>query len=196
MLPAFSALFNLDPLIRNKDVSGLHLKLSDEELDKTLEMFENLMEALKIDEGCENMILTNCQTLEFIVHLCRLYDKKVLSEEKNEKSDKPFYRSISHIYENYNKTIETKELLQIAQMSRTAYLNKFKRITGTSPGRFQLKLRAERSAELITETSMSISEISEMVGCYDTSHFSKMFLREYGVSPSDYRRKKREEKEQ
>ena len=84
------------------------------------------------------------------------------------------------------------ELSEIARMSRTAYTVKFKRVTGTSPGKFQSHYRVELAKNLLSETLLPISQIAAEVGCFDTSHLVRIFSSECGVTPTEYRRQRLE----
>lgn len=51
------------------------------------------------------------------------------------------------------------------------------------------RIRLNNSAKMIRESNDSISEIAEKIGYNNISAFSKSFLKEFGVSPQDYRLK-------
>jgi AraC-like DNA-binding protein len=46
----------------------------------------------------------------------------------------------------------------------------------------------QRAASLLTDSDMSISAICEQVGYPSPNNFRKMFLRYYGMTPSEYRK--------
>lgn len=48
-------------------------------------------------------------------------------------------------------------------------------------------VRMEKAKELLENPSLRISDISEMVGFMDLSHFSRVFKKLVGVSPNEYR---------
>ena len=47
----------------------------------------------------------------------------------------------------------------------------------------------EYSKLMLTDTKMNISEIANSLGVYDSLYFSRMFKKNTGVSPSEYRKK-------
>ncbi|WAH37903.1 bifunctional transcriptional activator/DNA repair enzyme AdaA [Alicyclobacillus dauci] len=65
----------------------------------------------------------------------------------------------------------------------------FKRLTGTTPADylFNKRLRAAKQA-LRTELYRTVTDIAIGVGFRSPSHFSTMFQRKTGYSPSDYRK--------
>lgn len=50
------------------------------------------------------------------------------------------------------------------------------------------KFRLTKAAELLTFTDMSVAEISSEIGINNPNNFCNIFLKEYGVSPSAYRK--------
>ena len=122
--------------------------------------------------------------------ICDIYEKNYLSNGKTFCEDESILKSISYVYENYNENISIDELLKIACMSRTSYLNKFKQITGSTPKQLQIQYKIFMSKTLLVQTNKSISEIAEEVNFYDLSHFKRVFTRQVGVSPNEYRKKR------
>lgn len=69
------------------------------------------------------------------------------------------------------------------------YLTKlFKREMGTTPSKYLMDLRLRSAMDwLRISGDSSISEIASMCGFRDPLHFSRVFRKKYGVSPSNYR---------
>ena len=59
---------------------------------------------------------------------------------------------------------------------------------GSTPAKHIKKVRLETACELITDDNMRISEIAYRVGICDYNYFSKIFKKEYGVSPTEYKK--------
>ena len=70
-----------------------------------------------------------------------------------------------------------------------AYLSRiFKQETGLSPVTYLLKLRIDKSRQLLRERpDLSIEQVSASVGLPDALYFSKQFKRFHGEAPSLYR---------
>ncbi|WP_240343086.1 AraC family transcriptional regulator [Paenibacillus sp. ALJ109b] len=84
--------------------------------------------------------------------------------------------------------------VSIEQMSASlgynrAYLSRiFKQETGLSPVTYLLKLRIDKSRQLLRERpDLSIEQVSASVGLPDALYFSKQFKRFHGEAPSLYR---------
>ncbi|MFB5678696.1 AraC family ligand binding domain-containing protein [Paenibacillus terreus] len=70
-----------------------------------------------------------------------------------------------------------------------AYLSRiFKKETGLSPVTYLLKLRIDKSRQLLRERpELSIEQVAASVGLPDALYFSRQFRRFYGQSPTEYR---------
>ena len=187
-LSAFSALFKIDPLMREKTTAKLHFRLTEEEIQLLTPRLESLTLHSKSSETV-NGIISNSEALIIIAELCSIYDKRAEIPLANDSDDAAFLSSIAYIYEAYGNKITLMELSRIARMSRNSYIAKFKRITGHTPARFLKLHRIEIAKQMLTDTTCSESEIALAVGCCDTSHLIKMFYTETGITPSEFRNK-------
>jgi Response regulator containing CheY-like receiver domain and AraC-type DNA-binding domain len=95
-----------------------------------------------------------------------------------------------YIEEHYNEALSLTQLADHFHFSYN-YLSTFlsENLT-TSFSEYVKTLRLARAKQLLTETDMNLSEISEAVGYSDLSYFSKLFKKEFQLAPSKYRRKK------
>lgn len=92
------------------------------------------------------------------------------------------------IEENLHRNIDAKDLSAVAQRSPAHFSRSFKQVFGEPPHAYVIKRRLERACHLMVTTSESLSEIALSVGLTDHAHLSKLFQREFGQSPSHWRR--------
>lgn len=71
--------------------------------------------------------------------------------------------------------------------SRLRYL--FKEQTGMSFRKYLQLVRMRRAKHLLETSFLNINEIARSVGIRDSSHFVRIFEREYGLSPGRYRKR-------
>jgi len=64
----------------------------------------------------------------------------------------------------------------------------FRAQVGVSPGAFLQQVRADRMAELLAATDMTVGEAGAAVGWADPAIASRSFKRRYGIVPRDYAR--------
>jgi len=91
--------------------------------------------------------------------------------------------------------IEThfREKFSLQKMADTLYVNgsyllrAFKKYKGYTPLAYHNLIRCERAKELLAHTGEEVSEIGEMVGFVTSAHFSHVFRKTEGCTPSEYR---------
>jgi len=186
-LSAYSTLFHIDPLMRERVSDDLHLRLN-ERLEEIYPFLEQ-MELIDNNPTVANCILSDSLATIVITKLCAFYSESHRFEPDGKVPDN-FVKSLSYIYEHYNEHIELDELVRMSNMSRTAFITRFKKVTGSSPIRFQAIRRVEIAKQMLADKNMTISSIATEVGCYDTSHFVRLFHQLTGMSPSEYRENK------
>ena len=72
-------------------------------------------------------------------------------------------------------------------VSRYYLAHAYKQVTGYSIKNYRMLCRIAEARELLTNTSLSVSQISEHIGFPDASNFSKYFKKKTGYTPSQYR---------
>jgi len=80
------------------------------------------------------------------------------------------------------------ELAQSVLMSQTQLFRKTKAILNRTPAIFIRSIRLEKSKELLADKDLSISEVANKMGFRDPSYFARAFQKEFGTSPSDFRK--------
>lgn len=81
-------------------------------------------------------------------------------------------------------------------ISRAQLHRKMKEITGISTGEFIRNLRLEQAARLIQEGKINVTQVAYSVGFNNQTHFSTVFKRHYGMTPTEYAEKsKHQDKE-
>ena len=71
----------------------------------------------------------------------------------------------------------------------------FESVTGI-PANFWITLSRKISKSLLTETSLSVSQVGESVGFVSSSHFSHIFRKTEGCTPSEYRKQHKPDDEE
>jgi len=73
----------------------------------------------------------------------------------------------------------------------TAY-RKIKALTGLSPGEFIRNFRLKHACQLLRSTTFTLNEIADRSGFSSASYLTRSFIKEYGQSPSEYRKQAQE----
>ena len=81
-----------------------------------------------------------------------------------------------------------KSLAREARMSRSAFALKFKTVLGQTPLEYLTRWRMYRAGAMIRSNNMSFLEVASAIGYGSESSFSRVFKREMGAAPREYRR--------
>jgi len=72
-------------------------------------------------------------------------------------------------------------------MSHAQLHRKVTALTGESVGKFVRAIRLSRAKELLKKSDLTISEIAYETGFSEPGYFTKVFSKEFNMSPSEYR---------
>ncbi len=90
----------------------------------------------------------------------------------------------AHLFSN----ISISELAVLSGRSLSAFKRDFLSYYKDTPANYLKAQKLIKAKELLGATDFSISEICYELGFSDNSHFTKLFKKEYCVTPSEYRR--------
>ncbi|ASI35609.1 AraC family transcriptional regulator [Exiguobacterium sp. N4-1P] len=99
-------------------------------------------------------------------------------------------RSLVYAHEHYADSLGIEDLATVARLSRYHFSRLFKKTVGMTPNHYITRLRVERAAALLTETSKTIDQIAKEIGYPNSNYFNKVFRKESSYSPSEFRKKK------
>ncbi len=91
-----------------------------------------------------------------------------------------------------NKYMENTNINSLAQnsgMSQRSFERRFKSATGDTPLIYLQRVRVEAAKKYLETDNQTFHEITYKVGYEDSSFFRKVFKKQTGLLPKDYRRK-------
>ena len=95
---------------------------------------------------------------------------------------------VQFINENMsNPDLKIDDIAVAMSMSRSVLYGKIKNAVGMKPIDFVRHIRIMRATELLCNTDETISSIAYSLGFSDPKYFSKVFKKEMGIIPSEYR---------
>ncbi len=95
--------------------------------------------------------------------------------------------AIDFICESPEKEFTLLELAALCHSSAFHFARSFTAKLGCAPFAFQRKSRLKKAQQLLVSTELSVEAISAYVGFQNATHFSRLFRREIGYSPREYR---------
>lgn len=104
------------------------------------------------------------------------------------KTDEGIQNAAAYLKERYAEKITVRELAKQAKTSESNFYASFKKHFACAPMEYLNGYRLSIAAALLSETDRRINEICYSVGIGDPLYFSRLFKKNYGVSPREYRR--------
>jgi AraC family transcriptional regulator len=98
-------------------------------------------------------------------------------------------RVVEFMHTNIDKQLGLKDLAECADLSLSHFSLQFRASTNQAPHQYMLRLRVERSKQLLRDSRLSVLDIGLEVGFRNQQHFATVFRNSVGVSPSVYRTK-------
>lgn len=86
-----------------------------------------------------------------------------------------------------DESISPSSIAEYVGVSKATLYRKFKEIIDKTPSEFVRGIRLKYAAKLLRTTKLTVSEIMFKCGFSNKSYFNREFLKQYGVSPKDYR---------
>ena len=118
-------------------------------------------------------------------------DQEAIEKSRISEHDSKFITRLNCIINEHisEPLIDTSELAEMLQISRSGLFRKIKALTGVTPNEYIIIYKLNRSVEMLKKGEMNISEVSYSLGFSSPSHFSNTFKNRFGVSPRNYLQK-------
>ena len=98
-------------------------------------------------------------------------------------------QAVQYFQEHYNQPLSIKEYAAAHNLSEGWFIQNFKQYTNSTPAQYLLSLRIHNAKVLLESTNYNVTEISNIIGYENPLYFSRIFKKQTGFSPSEYRKK-------
>ena len=116
------------------------------------------------------------------------FAEKVAQSKTPVSTDERMQKAIRYIQQNVNQHLTVGDVADYAGFSKSYFSAYFKKTLGFSVNAFILRCKLEEGRELLQYTDKSISTISEFLCFSSQSHFHTAFKKQFGMTPSEYRK--------
>lgn len=145
---------------------------------------EMILELQTCRVGYEELLSMYLQQIFVLIQRSRMDKRPVVSSHIQEEMG----MARRYFQEHYNEDINIEEYALSRNMSVSYFLKKFKEVTTKSPMQYILGIRINNAVSLLESTDYNVTEISTIIGYDNPLYFSRIFKKQKGVSPSDYRK--------
>ena len=185
--PGFHSLFVIEPHFIKTQGYQNKLKLGPREFSALESLINTAIKEYKTEEpGKKTLVLS--YFLQMVVELSRQYSKTE-THNSSDKIDGIAYAA-AHMETHYTEDVCMDDLLSLSHYSQRHFIRLFSEAYGVTPHRYLLQLRIKHACALLTETTLSMAEISSRCGFNDPNYFARIFKKYISVSPNSYRNNK------
>jgi AraC-like DNA-binding protein len=96
-------------------------------------------------------------------------------------------RAVHHLQAHLSEPADWRALASAFGVSYSTLRHVFAKQTGVPPARYHLSLRLDEAKRLLRETALPVLAVAEQAGFSDPNHFSALFARKAGCSPTRFR---------
>lgn len=151
-------------------------------------LYENVIDFASREKSGYQQIISS-----IVIHILGLVyykEKNELFKHNSETIDKINSARIlmkNHISETPDTILSPEDIASELNLGYTWFRRKFKEYTGVSPAQYMLQLKIIRAKELLSSTTLPVSEIAYTLGFESVGQFSTFFKKKESISPSVFR---------
>lgn len=165
------------------------ITLDDEEADFVKTTMNQMIKYNDSDDLCDEQMfrLLLCSLLTFFAKKTSketIYNDVVITD-----------KIVEYMENNFADDITLETLSRQFFVSKYEISRMFTRNVGISFVEYLTRIRIENSKKLLQETTLSITQISELTGFHSSSNFARVFKKLTGISPMSYRKENFNENE-
>lgn len=188
----FTASFSTTNIEMVSDLFGYGVKVKCEDEQIKL-FFKNIIDKRNSNERGKTLMLRGYLELilAYVINQVREEDMKQVKPvqvQQNHKKDNRAQLIVDYMLDHYAKDLSIEELSVMAGVSSATLRRLFRQHTGKSPSQFMLDIKMTIAAKKLLETDERISDIAYLIGIQDPNYFTRLFKKNFGVSPYNYRK--------
>ena len=144
-----------------------------------------------------DMYIQKAEMMADVLGLTRLNAQMVLDFTKRVESEKAGIhhsrlvgKARDYILSHIGESVTTEALSKELSMNRTYLCKLFTEETGLTINQYVTQVKLEEARRLMDITPKSIAEIAEYLGYSSQSYFQRVFKKQFGITPGEYRKHK------
>jgi len=101
----------------------------------------------------------------------------------------PVQAALDMMHQSLGRSLALEELARAAGVSVPHFCRLFQQHMGAAPLEHFRSIKVRLARELLTSTTARIKEIARRLGYDNLAHFTRLFVKDAGVSPREFRRR-------
>lgn len=149
-------------------------------------LFEEIFQNLEMGYSIENLEYTTLCLWHFIASFRFLSQYREVNKEK--KGD-IIQKAIQYMKNNLPQKLSLEDIAGHVGYSPSHFGQVFLKKTGQTPLNYFNQLKIQKACQLLDFSELKIKEIAEELGFYDQYHFFKVFFKQIGEPPTQYKKR-------
>jgi CheY-like chemotaxis protein/anti-sigma regulatory factor (Ser/Thr protein kinase) len=146
----------------------------------------NREEMTRLNQGVEAVLAKGIYTAKGTLE--HIEQALTRSKRLGSENQRLVRKVMAYIHEHFAQPISRKELAGYVGFSERHLNRCFLQETGMTPLTYLNRYRIQQAKKLLEQGQLSITETMGRVGFSESSHFTRLFCREVGVSPSAFKK--------
>ena len=135
---------------------------------------------------------TGCHVhlLETLYWLSRSFSTAEIEHEeylRRQQRRRRLAKLFEHIQAHYAEPISVEQGAEMTAMSVSRFMRFFKETAGMTFISYVTHVRVTVAADLLRHTELSVGEIASAIGFPDQSYFGRVFRKQFGLPPTEFR---------
>lgn len=95
-------------------------------------------------------------------------------------------RSMLYIETDYMYILGVEDIAQTLNVSKSHLIREFSKYVGVTPNKYLIQQKLDNAKKLLANDDLPIEAVAEAVGFSCGNYFSKVFKKEFGITPRQF----------
>ncbi|MDQ0115981.1 response regulator [Paenibacillus harenae] len=175
----------------NKSLLGLITLREGQSLASLLEdLRSHLIKYLRVPfQIMHTELIADVNAIPAEVHRMRQASSTQVYEHYASGGDQAIEVAQQYIRTHYHADLSLEKVASIVYLNPVYFSQLFKQKTGLGFKEYVIGLRMEQAKQLLLNPKLKLADVAERIGYQDIRHFSQLFRKKYGETPSEFRQK-------
>lgn len=153
--------------------------------DERIALFDRICDTFLKGYSTSNLLFANLSVPFFLASFAA---PENFQKEFVNRGVSPTNKAIRFMQDNLSNAITLDNIAQSAHLSTSFFSRKFREDTGYAPIEYFNHLRIQKACQLLHFSDLRVNEVAAQLGIDDPFYFSRLFKKQMGLSPAQYRK--------